>query len=207
MLVIGLTGGIGTGKSEVSRILRELGATVIDADRVGHEAYRPHAQIWQEVVDAFGEGILQPTGEIDRKRLGAIVFSDPAARGRLNSIMHPGMAEMIQERISQLRQQGTEVVVVDAALLVEAGWDPLVDEIWVTYSSEEVVMERLRQRNNTQGGEPLSEEDIRSRIRSQIPFEERSRHAHALVRNSGSLDELQGEVESLWNSRVKGKVR
>ena len=76
MLVIGLTGGIGTGKSEISRILRELGATVVDADRVGHEAYRPHAPIWQEVVDAFGDGILDPMGEIDRKRLGAIVFGD-----------------------------------------------------------------------------------------------------------------------------------
>ena len=200
MLVIGLTGGIGTGKSEVSRILRELGATIIDADRVGHEAYKPRSQTWREVVDTFGEGILQPSGEVDRKSLGAIVFSDTGAREKLNSIMHPQMAEMIRERLGQLRHQATEVVVVEAALLVEAGWDPLVDEIWVTCSPEQVVAERLRQRNN------LSEDEIRSRTGSQLASEERARHAHVLVQNSGSIDELREEIETLWAIRVKGKV-
>ena len=201
MLVIGLTGGIGTGKSEVSRILRELGATIIDADQVGHEAYRPHSPAWRDVVATFGDEILQPTGEIDRKQLGAIIFNDPEARAKLNSIMHPRMAEMVQEKIGELRHEGTEAVVVEAAVLVEAGWNSLVDEIWVTYSTEEKVMERIRQRNN------LSEEDITRRIRSQLTFEERSRHADVLVRNMGSLDELREELESLWGSRVKGKVR
>ncbi len=201
MLAIGLTGGIGTGKSEVSRVLRELGATVIDADRVGHEAYRPHSPIWREVVAAFGEGILQSTGEIDRKRLGAIVFSNPDARARLNAIMHPRMAESIRQDIKELQKRGIEVVVVEAALLIEAGWDSLVDEIWVTYSPEEVVVERLRSRNN------LSEEEIKSRIRSQLPLEERARRAHVLVNNSGSIDKLREEVESLWSNRVKGKVK
>jgi len=201
MLAIGLTGGIGTGKSEVSRVLRELGATVIDADRVGHEAYRPHSPIWREVVAAFGEGILQSTGEIDRKRLGAIVFSNPDARARLNAIMHPRMAESIRQDIKELQKRGIEVVVVEAALLIEAGWDSLVDEIWVTYSPEEVVVERLRSRNN------LSEKEIKSRIRSQLPLEERARRAHVLVNNSGSIDKLREEVESLWSNRVKGKVK
>jgi len=201
MLAIGLTGGIGTGKSEVSRVLRELGATVIDADRVGHEAYRPHSPIWREVVAAFGEGILQSTGEIDRKRLGAIVFSNPDARARLNAIMHPRMAESIRQDIKELQKRGIEVVVVEAALLIEAGWDSLVDEIWVTYSPEEVVGERLGSRNN------LSEEEIKSRIRSQLPLEERARRAHVLVNNSGSIDKLREEVESLWSNRVKGKVK
>jgi dephospho-CoA kinase len=199
MLVIGLTGGIGTGKSEVSRILGDLGATVINADQVGHEAYTPHSQIWREVVAAFGEGILQPSGEIDRKRLGAIVFSEPDARARLNSIMHPRMAEMISQQIGELREQGVELVVLEAALMVEAGWNSLVDEVWVTDAPEEHVLERLRQRNS------LSEEEIRSRISSQLPFEERARHARAVVHNSGSLAELRDKVESLW-SRVRGKV-
>ena len=200
MLVIGLTGGIGTGKSEVSRILRELGAEVIDADRVGHEAYRPHSQAWREVIDAFGEEVVQPTGEIDRKRLGAAIFNDPEARAKLNAIMHPRMADMIREKVLQLREQGVEVAVVEAAVLVEAGWGPLFDEIWVTSSGEKAVVERLRQRNN------LSEDEIRSRIYSQMPSEERAAHASVLVQNSGSLDDLQREVESLWSSRVKGKV-
>ena len=201
MLVIGLTGGIGTGKSEVSRILQGLGATVIDADRVGHEAYRPHSYAWREVVDTFGEAILAPTGEIDRKLLGAVVFNDPDARAKLNSIMHPRMAEIIREKIADLGRQGTDVVVLEAALLVEAGWDSFVDEVWVTCSPEDEVVDRLRRRNG------LSEEEIMRRIRSQPPFEERARHATARVPNSGSVDELREEVELLWSGRVEGKVR
>jgi dephospho-CoA kinase len=200
MLVIGLTGGIGTGKSEVSRILKELGAEVIDADRVGHEAYSAHTAIWCEVVDTFGERVLGPAGEIDRKQLGAIVFSDPEALGRLNAIMHPRMADIIREKIGRLREQGASLVVVEAALLIEAGWEPLVEEIWVTSTTEEQVEERLRHRNG------LSEEQIRSRVRAQMPFEERSRHAQVVVENSGSLEELREEVESLCRSRVGGKV-
>ena len=201
LLVIGLTGGIATGKSEVSCILRELGATIIDADRLGHEAYQPQTPIWQDVVDTFGEEILQSTGEIDRRRLGTIVFSDPDARKKLNSIMHPKMAEMIHEKIGQLRHGETRVVVLEAALLVEAGWDSLVDEIWVTSSSEERVVKRLRQRND------LSEEEISARISSQIRFEARSRRAQVEVRNTGSMEDLRKEVESLWRTRVEGRVK
>ena len=200
MLVIGLTGGIGTGKSEVSRILREWGAAVIDADLVGHEAYLPHSPAWEEVVAAFGESVLDPSGGIDRKQLGGIIFNDPEARAKLNSIMHPRMAEMVKEKIDLLSQQGEELVVLEAAVLIEAGWDYLVDEIWVTYSPEREVIKRLRQRNN------LSETDAISRIRSQLPHEERAKHAHITVRNSGSMDELLEEVKSLWADRVKGKV-
>ena len=201
MLTIGLTGGIGTGKSEVSRILNELGATVIDADRVGHEAYKVHSSAWQEVVDVFGEGILSSTGEIDRKQLGGIVFSDPVALFKLNSIMHPKMAEIIKEKMRQLQGQGVETVVVEAALLVEAGWNSMVDEVWVTYSTEEMVVERLRQRNN------LSEEEIQGRVRSQMPYDKRAQYAQVVVDNSGNMDELKESVLSLWSTRIKGKVR
>ena len=201
MFAIGLTGGIGTGKSEVSRILQELGATVINADRVGHEAYKPDFPAWREVVAAFGEGIVQPTGEIDRKRLGAIVFADPEAMARLNSIMHPRMAEIIAAKIDKLRQGGARVVVVEAALLAEAGWDYLVDEVWVTNSPEDMVLERLRLRNG------LSDDEIRRRISSQLPFDQRVCHAQAVVCNSGNLNDLHREVESLWTNRVKGKVK
>ena len=200
MLVIGLTGGIGTGKSEAARILCELGARVIDADRVGHEAYRPDSDAWGEVVEAFGEGVLSPTGEIDRKRLGDIVFGNPQAREKLDAIMHPRIAQMVQRKISQLEHEGAGVVVLEAALLLEAGWDSLVDEIWITQCPEETVVERLRRRNN------FSEKEVRQRIGSQFPEEERAPHAHVLVPNEGSLDELRKGVSSLWESRVKGKV-
>ncbi len=202
MRVIGLTGGIGTGKSLVAHMLGELGAEVIDADRIGHEAYTPHTPVWKEVVEAFGEEILQPSGEIDRKRLGSIVFSDPKELARLNSIMHPRMAEMIHERVKELEGKGAETVVVEAAVLVEAGWDklPWVDEVWVTRSDEEQVVERIKERNN------LPDEEIRKRIGSQLPFQERSRNAQVVVDNSGAIDDLKEAVESIWESRVKGKV-
>src|SRR5918999_3678719 len=122
MIVIGLTGGIGTGKSEVARILQGLGAALINADQVGHEAYKPHSEIWQEVVKAFGEEILQPDGEIDRRKLGSIVFSDPQQLVRLNQIMHPRMARMVAQQIEGLRQERGPVVVVEATLMFEARW-------------------------------------------------------------------------------------
>jgi dephospho-CoA kinase len=198
-LVIGLTGGIGTGKSEVSLLLKELGAKIINADHIGHEAYMPHTQVWREVVSAFGEGVLKPNGEIDRKKLGDIVFHDPSARARLNAIMHPRMYRMLEERIEELRRRGVEVVVVEAALLIEGGWYPLVDEVWVTYAPEEVVLQRLRERSG------LSEEEAKSRIRSQLPFEERAKYATVVIDNSGSLEELRRQVELLWERRVKGR--
>ena len=202
MLVIGLTGGIGTGKSLVARILEQLGAAVVDADRVGHEAYTPHTTVWREVVEAFGEDIVGPEGEIDRKRLGSIVFGDPAEMAKLNGIMHPRMAEMIHQRVQELDRQGVQVVVVEAAVLVDAGWDklPWIDQVWVTDSPEELVVERLRQRNN------LPEGEARKRIRSQLSFEERSGRADVVVQNSGSTEDLEHQVKSAWGTRVKGKV-
>jgi dephospho-CoA kinase len=200
MIVIGLTGGIGTGKSEVARILQGLGATLISADQVGHEAYRPHSEVWQEVVKAFGEEILQPDGEIDRKKLGSIVFSDPQQLVRLNQIMHPRMARMVAQQIEGLRQEGVPVVVVEAALLFEAGWDSLVDEVWTTDSAIEVVISRLQARNG------LSEEEIRKRINSQMPAKERLARSDVVIDNSGDVANLERTVQSLWNNRVKEKV-
>ena len=201
MLTIGLTGGIGTGKSEVSRILEKLGAQVIDADKVGHEAYKPHSPIWEEVVATFGEGILQGNEEIDRKKLGAIVFNDSQEMAKLNAIMHPKMADIISREITQLREDGAKAVVLEAALLLEAGWDTLVDEIWVTYASEEEVVSRLQRRNN------LPEEEIKRRIGLQLPFAEAATRAQVVVANCDGIEELRNEVKSLWSSRVTGKVR
>jgi dephospho-CoA kinase len=200
MIVIGLTGGIGTGKSEVARILQGLGAVLISADQVGHEAYQPHSEIWQEVVKAFGEEILQPNGEIDRKKLGSIVFADPQELVRLNQIMHPRMAGMVARRIEQLREEGAAVVVVEAALLFEAGWDSLVDEVWTTDSTLETVINRLQARNS------FSEEEIRKRINSQMPASERLARSDVIIENSGDVANLERTVQSLWNNRVKEKV-
>lgn len=200
MIVIGLTGGIGSGKSEVSRILNELGAEIIDADRVGHEAYRPNTETWQVVVQAFGDEILQPDGEIDRRKLGAIVFSDPDAMTKLNGIMHPRMREMIRERLEALRGQETAVAVVEAAILIEADWTPLVDEVWVMDATEKSVVERVGRRNN------LPEDEIRRRIKSQMTREERAGHATVVIHNDEGIDQLKRHVHELWDSRVQGRA-
>lgn len=196
MLVIGLTGGIGTGKSEVARLLQSLGAAVISADEVGHEAYVPDSESWRDVVDTFGKEILQPSGEIDRQKLGAIVFSDPQQLEKLNAIMHPRMARMVADRIQVLRDQGASTVVVEAALLFEAGWDSLVDEVWTTDSSVESVVERLQARNG------MDEKEARRRIDSQMDPAERIERSDLVVDNSSDVSALEQTVMALWENRV-----
>lgn len=200
MFVIGLTGGIGSGKSAVTALLGELGAAVVDADKVGHQAYQPHTETWQAVVDAFGGDILQPNEEVDRRKLGAIVFSDPKELARLNSIMHPRMYTMLEVQLNEMRESGVEVAVLEAAILIEAKWTPLVDEVWVTVASEDTVVLRVQQRNN------LAEEEIRRRIRSQLSNEERAEHASVVIENNAGMQELQDKVKDLWNNHVQGRV-
>ena len=199
-MVIGLTGSIGTGKSEAARHLEALGASLISADQVGHEAYAPNTESWRKVVEAFGRDILQSSDEIDRRKLGAIVFSDPEQMAKLNAIMHPRIAEMVGERIEKLRGQGKEVVVVEAALLFEAKWDYLVDEVWSTDAPVETVIQRLRDRSG------LEEEEVRKRIDSQMDREERLSRSQLVLDNSGDVAELKRTVNSLWETRVKGRT-
>jgi len=196
MLVIGLTGGIGTGKSHVAGLLQSLGASVINADEVGHEAYTPDSESWREVVKTFGKEILQPSGGIDRQKLGAIVFSDAQQLEKLNAIMHPRMAKMVADRIQVFRDQGVQTVVVEAALLFEAGWDSLVDEVWTTDSSVELVIERLQARNG------MDEKEARRRIDSQMDRTERIERSNLVVDNSGDVATLEQTVNALWDSRV-----
>lgn len=192
MIVIGLTGGILTGKSTVSEMLAERGAVIIDADKIGHRAYQPQTTAWQEVVDAFGNGILKESGEIDRKKLGEIVFNDREALARLNSIMHPRMHSMIREEIEKLSGEGVDLVVLEAAVLIEANWTDLVGEVWVTVAHEETAVKRLKDR----GG--LTEEQARARIRSQLSAEERAKHADVIIDTNCELAEVRAKVEELW---------
>lgn len=192
MKVIGLTGGIGSGKSTVSQILAEMGAVVLDADTVGHQAYQPGTETWKDVVAAFGQEVVAADGSIDRKKLGAIVFGKPGELERLNRIVHPRMYDMMAEQIEEYRRQGVKVVVLDAAILIEANWTSLVDEVWLTLASEATVVQRARERTG------LPEEQIRSRIRSQLSNEERKKHAGVVIDNDGSLDELREKVVELW---------
>lgn len=200
MLVIGLTGGMGTGKSEVSSLLREMGAAIIDADQIGHQAYLKDTETWRKVVASFGREMLQPSGEIDRKKLGDRVFCDTQALANLNSIMHPEMHRMMGERLRQLSDQSVEVAVVEAAILIEANWLTLVDELWVTTAPKNVVVERVRNR------EGWSEKSILSRIGSQLPETERIRRAQVIVENSGSLEILAQTIQELWETRIKKRL-
>ena len=198
MKVIGLAGGIGAGKSEVSRILGELGAEVLNADRYGHEVYLPGTDGHREVVETFGEDVLQPNGEVDRRALGGKVFGNPEAMAQLNAIAWPRIRQKIEDGIEEQRQLGTGVVVLDAAVLIEAGWTDAADEVWVVVAPEGDVISRLQARNN------LTEEQVRARMASQMSSEERVQHADVVVANDGDLDGLQSKIEELWQERLTG---
>jgi len=194
MKVIGLTGGIGSGKSTVSQFLAELGALILDADRVGHEALKPDTEVWRELVAAFGQQILTPDGNIDRAKLGDIVFGNPESLSQLNQIMHPRMYDTVKAQLEEYRRQGVDVVVLEAPLLIEAGWTSLVDEIWVTVASEATVLRRLKERIG------LSESESLARIRSQLSSDERIRQANVVINTDCSLDELRARVGELWGA-------
>jgi len=192
MIVIGLTGGIASGKSTVSRMLSELGAVVIDADKVGHEAFRPHTEAWRKVVAAFGKDILGQNEEIDRSKLAQLVFNDPKALKRLNRIMHPLMHEIVRQKIEALRNQGVEVVVLEATLLIEARWTDLVDQVWVTITPEAAVVNRLVSQKR------FTEEQARARIKSQTPIAQRAKNADVVIENDSDMNTLRKKVEALW---------
>jgi dephospho-CoA kinase len=191
-VVIGLTGGIASGKSVVSDMLREEGALVIDADKVGHEAYARGSGCYDGVVAAFGADVVGPDGEIDRKALGGKVFGDAAQRKRLESIVWPWMRGVMEQRLAGFRADGVPVVVLEAAVLIEAEWIPIVDRVWLVEVSPAVARERLMARNG------LTAEQADARINAQLTNEERERHAQAIIDNSGTLDELRQRVRSEW---------
>jgi len=192
MKVIGLTGGIGSGKSTVSQFLAELGAAILDADGVGHEAFKPGTEVWERVVNEFGKSIVNASGEIDRARLGELVFNNHDARVRLNHIMHPAIYGMVKARLEEYRRQGVNIVVLEVPLLLEAGWTSLVDEIWVTVVPEATVLKRLLERTG------LTEREARARIQAQLSSEERIKHADVVIDTDCSLDELKNKVAGLW---------
>ena len=192
MLVVGLTGGICSGKSTVAAMFERLGAVVIDADRVAHELQVPGQPLFQAIVSAFGRQIVGEDGRIDRRRLGAIVFSDPKARAGLEEILHPAIVEECGRRIQQARASGAAVCLLDAALLIESGRHARFDRMVLVEASEAVQLERLMARMG------LSREEAMQRIRSQMPLEEKRRHAKFVIENGGSLKETERQVRAVW---------
>ncbi len=189
-LLVGLTGNIATGKSTVARMLADLGATVIDADRVAHEVMQAGTPVHAAVVEAFGPDILGPDGEIDRGRLGAIVFSDPAALRRLEAIVHPAVGEEVARRSAAAP---TPVVVVEAIKLIESGMARACHSLWVTTCPFEEQVRRLM------ADRGMSREEGERRIRAQPPQEEKLAQADVIIRTDTTLEETRAQVEEAWH--------
>jgi dephospho-CoA kinase len=193
MAYFGLTGGVASGKSTVARMLEGLGARIIDADRVGHELLRASRATYQEVLRAFGNQILDSIGEIDRRRLGAIVFADPAKLRDLNAILHPRILARVEEQVAHYRAEspGT-VIVVDAALVFEAGIGGRFTKVLVVWCRPEQQIERLMTKTS------LSREEAEQRIAAQMPVEQKRRRADYEIDCSGSLENTRVQVEALY---------
>jgi dephospho-CoA kinase len=191
LLVVGLTGGIGSGKSAFAALLAERGAQVIDADDYGHEALRPGKPSWHSVVDQFGDEILVPaTMEVDRQALARIVFSDPDKLAALNAIVHPVIFARIADALERLSQTD-EVVVVDAALIIETGIYKALDALIVVRCDDRVRRERLAERG-------MALEDIEARMTVQAPVEVLEQRADIVVDNNGTMEELAAEADRVW---------
>ena len=196
-MIIGLTGGIGSGKSVVGTMLAELGARVIDTDKIGHRVYAPGSEGFRRIVEAFGRGVVAADGTIDRKKLGAIVFADAERRVALNAIVHPLIFGEIMREIGECRHGGfTGPIVLEAPILVEAKGTGLVDQIWVVTAPPEVIRKRLAE------SRAMTRAEIDARVAAQLDDEERRRHADVVLENSGDLAGLRKVVEAAWRTVV-----
>jgi dephospho-CoA kinase len=193
--LIGLTGGAGTGKTTVSRMLRELGATVIDADEAAHAVYEPGTPGFDAVVSEFGAEYVRD-GRIDRTRLGQLVFHDAGARARLNAIVHPLVRDWMAARTLAAAERGAEVVVQDVPLIFENGLEGLYESVLLVYVPEALQVERLVESRG------LSEDIARAMIASQMPIEEKRNRARYVIDNSGSRDETRAQMQRLWEQEL-----
>ena len=193
MLIVGLTGGVASGKSVVSRILKEEGAYLIDADQIARELVQPWTSAWEELVKVFGKEILQKDGSIHRKQLAAKVFSDPKQRDLLNRTLHPRIKEEMGRRLKAIGQKDPEaIVVIDAPLLVETGNHREMDKVIVVISTEAQQIARLRER------EGMDQEEARRIMASQIATEEKVKVADFVIRNEGSLEETERRAREVF---------
>ena len=191
-LLVGLTGGVATGKSTVSAMFAALGCLIIDADRLAREVVEPGQPAHTQIVSAFGPGVLRPDGGIDRKALGAVVFADPAARARLESITHPAIRARVRARLAELTAAGFDgIVILDAPVMVESGDSRDVDRLVVVTADEPAQVARQQARDG------LGPDDARRRIRSQMPLDEKARLADYLIDNSGELAATEARVREV----------
>lgn len=197
MRIIGLTGGIASGKSTVAAVLTACGAAVIDADQLSREAVQPGSSAFHQIIATFGSTILQSDGDLDRKALGKVVFADPAARRRLEAITHPAIRRLAEQKLAALRAAGTAVVFYMAPLLIEAGATDRVDEIWVVYVDRETQLTRLMARDG------LSHEEAEQRIAAQMPMAEKASYGSVVIDNRGAPEATERQVRHLWAERLQ----
>lgn len=197
MTIIGVTGGIGSGKTTVSEILRELGAVVINADKISREVVEPRKPAWEEIRKTFGPDVFNGDETLDRKKLARIVFSSVEKKLELERIIHKEVIAVIDEMLRYMKDSGFDgVVVLDVPIPVERGFLDTVDRVWVVTSDEEKRIRRVMERSG------ISREDAQKRIDSQLPQEEYKKLAHEVIENNGSLDELKEKVAALYNELV-----
>jgi dephospho-CoA kinase len=193
MLIVGLTGGIASGKSLVAKVFQDLGAHVIDADKIVHELLEPDQQAWEEVIGYFGPEIVFPDKTIDRKKLGEIVFKNAEKRAWLNQCLHPKVFAAYTTRVQHLRARAPDaIIVLDAALLIETGYHKKMDRIVVVYADEEQQMDRLTNRNR------FSREQALARIRSQMPLSEKRTYADYVIENTGTREETEQQAREVF---------
>jgi len=192
MRIVGLTGGIASGKSTVAGLLETLGACIIDADKLAREVVKPGNPAWQEIIDWFGPDILLPDDSLNRERLAQIVFGDSQARAKLEAITHPEIRRRVEQALAAAKDRGVKVVVLDIPLLFEVGWTELIDEIWVVYVDQDTQVERLMDRDG------VTREAALMRIHSQMCLEEKARLAKVVVDNSKDVETTKKQVEAAW---------
>lgn len=190
---VGITGGIGTGKSTVCGFLRDLGAEVIDADKVGKQILMPGKPAYFKVIERFGRGILAADGTVDRKAVGRIIFDDSAARGELDALTHPAIKDEIDALFAEHSARGDCIVALEAPLLFEADMDSSVDEVWVVACGREEQLTRVMARGFTR-------EEAEARIAAQMPLQEKVRRADKVVVTDGSKEETRAQVAVLWRA-------
>lgn len=198
MLIVGLTGGVASGKTAVSQVLKEEGAYIIDADRIARELVQPHKPAWNELIRVFGKEILREDGSIHRKKLADKVFADPKQRKLLNQILHPRIKEEMDRRTKEIGQKDPEaIVVIDAPLIVELGDHREMDKLIVVTTTQTQQIERLKDRD---GAKP--EEALRI-VSSQMPLEEKVKLADFVIRNEGSLEETKNRAREVFKELKK----
>jgi len=191
--LIGLTGGIGSGKSEVARLLREKAVKVIDADSLAKEIAESDSRVREELIQQFGEGVYSAEGRLNRKALAEIIFRDPRARQTVESIVHPRVLQAIRDKVTSAEgEEGLEVAIVEAALVYESGLDHQLDAVAVVNAPLEACIQRTQKRDG------LSREQVLQRLAAQMPLEEKVRRANYVIENDGSLEELAQRVEEFY---------